>query len=257
MDKDTRPDNQREVIVIDPESNSDIDLFLEARRQERRIRRRRRTAARITSLVAAFLLGLAVGRYTRTPAQADAPEPTPAPTVKVIDPTDALPMNSASELWSDDRSRIDTPLLTADLEAETQWAIFELCSQDTDLFCATMAIAYSESRFTADLLGDNGKSVGMMQINTDYHQDRMEALGVTDLTDPVQCAAVAIDYLKELEDITGATPDDPALYMAYNMGPSGARKAIAAGRETTPYSEAVLATYRSYKEEMEWAADED
>ena len=58
---------------------------------------------------------------------------------------------------------------TADLEAETQWATFELCGQDTDLFCATMAIAYSESRFAANLLGDNGKSVGMMQINTDYH----------------------------------------------------------------------------------------
>ena len=253
MDKDTRPGDRQDWIITDPAPAQRMEGY----RRERKARRRRRTAARITALVAAFLLGLAVGRYTRTPAQAEPTlATTPAPTVRAIDPTDALPMNSASELWSDDRSRIDTPLLTADLEAETQWAIFELCGQDTDLFCATMAIAYSESRFTADLLGDNGKSVGMMQINTDYHQDRMEALGVTDLTDPVQCAAVAIDYLKELENLTGATPDDPALYMAYNMGPSGARKAIAAGRETTPYSEAVLATYRSYKEEMEWAADD-
>ena len=253
MDKDTRPGDRQDWIITDPA----LAQRMEGYRRERKARRRRRTAARITALVAAFLLGLAVGRYTRTPVQAGPTlAPTPAPTVKAIDPTDALPMNSASELWSDDRIRIDTPLLTADLEAETQWAIFELCGQDTNLFCATMAIAYSESRFTADLLGDNGKSVGMMQINTDYHQDRMEALGVTDLTDPVQCAAVAIDYLKELENLTGATPDDPALYMAYNMGPSGARKAIAAGRETTPYSEAVLATYRSYKEEMEWAADD-
>ena len=234
----------------------DLEQRLEARRKEHKARRRRRTAARITALVAAFLLGLAVGRYTRTPAQADEPEQPPATST----PAATVPATNeptAADLWSDDRSRIDTPLLTADLEAETQWAIFELCGQDTDLFCATMATAYHESRFTADLLGDNGKSVGMMQINTDYHQDRMEALGVTDLTDPVQCAAVAIDYLKELESLTGATPDDPALYMAYNMGPSGARKALAAGRETTPYSEAVLATYRSYKEEMEWAADED
>lgn len=243
MGKDTRPGDRQGWVITDP----DLAQRMEVHRKERKARRRRQTAARITALVAAFLLGLAVGRYTRPPAQADEPEPPPA----TSEPT-------AADLWSDDRSRIDTPLLDhADLEPETQWAIFDLCGQDTDLFCATMAIAYHESRFTPDLIGDDGKSVGMMQINARWHTGRMEVLGVTDLTDPEQCAAVAIDYLKELEDITGATPDDPALYMAYNMGPSGARKALDAGRETTPYSEAVLATYRSYKEEMEWAADED
>ena len=119
-----------------------------------------------------------------------------------------------------------------------------------------MAIAKHETDFMADLTGDNGGSVGMFQINTKWHTDRMERLGVTDLTDPVQCAAVALDYLQELARTTGSGFNDHALYMAYNMGPSGARKAIAVGRETTPYSEAVLATYRSYKEEMEWAADD-
>lgn len=253
MDKDTRPGDRQGWVITDP----DLAQRMEVHRKERKARRRRQTAARITALVAAFLLGLAVGRYTRPPAQADEPEPPPATST----PAATVPATSeptAADLWSDDRSRIDTPLLDhADLEPETQWAIFDLCGQDTDLFCATMAIAYHESRFTPDLIGDDGKSVGMMQINARWHTGRMEALGVTDLTDPEQCAAVAIDYLKELEDITGATPDDPALYMAYNMGPSGARKALDAGRETTPYSEAVLATYRSYKEEMEWAADED
>lgn len=74
-----------------------------------------------------------------------------APTVKVIAPADTPPLDSASELWSDDRSRIDTPLLDhASLEAETRWAIFDLCGQNTDLFCAPMAIAYHESRFTLD-----------------------------------------------------------------------------------------------------------
>lgn len=121
MDKDTRPGDQQGWIITDP----DLAQRMEAHRKKRRVRRRRQAAARITALAAAFLLGLAVGRYTRTPAQVDAPEPTvllpPAPTVKIIDPTDAPPLDSASELWSDDRSRIDTPLLSsADLEAETQ-----------------------------------------------------------------------------------------------------------------------------------------
>ena len=97
----------------------------------------------------------------------------------------------------------------------------------------------------------------MMQINTKWHTGRMEVLGVTDLTDPVQCAAVGLDYLQELARTTGSSLTDHALYMAYNMGPSGARKALAAGRTSTSYSEAVLEVYQEYMTEMEWAADED
>jgi len=116
-----------------------------------------------------------------------------------------------------------------------------------------MAIAEVESGFDTDLLGDGGDSIGMMQINTRWHTGRMEALGVTDLTDPVQCATVAIDYLLELEDIMGAGPDDHALYLAYNMGPSGARRAIRAGTAATEYSAAVMEAYRNYMTEMERA----
>lgn len=95
----------------------------------------------------------------------------------------------------------------------------------------------------------------MMQINTKYHRERMEALGITDLTDPIQSAVVAADYLKEIEGLTGATTDDPLLYMAYNMGPAGARKALLAGTESTEYSDKVLATYRGYREQMEDSSD--
>lgn len=217
----------------------------------------------IGNLLAAIIIALvlcAVVIATMEPPAAEAPAVT-RPPVQITDPaeqgTDTQDKPSASDLWSDDGSLRRIKPLDVALEAETQWAIYEACEYDSGLFCLVMAIAEHESEFKPDLQGDNGQSLGMMQINTRWHTGRMEALGVTDLTDPVQCAAVAIDYLKELEDITGATPDDPALYMAYNMGPSGARKALEAGRETTPYSEAVLATYRSYKEEMEWAADED
>ena len=63
-----------------------------------------------------------------------------------------------------------------------------------------MAIAAVESDFNPRGIGDDGDSIGMMQINTCWHTGRMAALGVTDLTDPVQCAAVAIDYLLELEE---------------------------------------------------------
>lgn len=114
-----------------------------------------------------------------------------------------------------------------------------------------MAIAEHESEFQPDLQGDNGQSIGMMQINTKWHTGRMEALGVTDLTDPVQCAAVAIDYLQELESRYGFEPESEALLMAYNMGPSGARKALNEGRTSTDYSREIMTVYQGYLEELE------
>ena len=156
------------------------------------------------------------------------------------------PAISAADLWSDDRSRIDTPLLKVPLAAETQWAIFEQCGQDADLFCSVMAIAEVESDFDANLLGDGGDSIGMMQINTCWHTGRMEALGVTDLTDPVQCATVAIDYLLELEGILEAGPGDHRLYVGYNAGPSRAKRT-----SSTAYSREIMAVYQRYIAEME------
>lgn len=222
-----------------------------------------RTAVRVTALTAALLIGIAVGRYAEPPAQAEKPGPdtaktTPPPVVQIIEPPDAsLQPAPPLELW-DAYDWTSTPLLpTAGLDAGTQWEIFEtVCGKDPDAFCALMAIAKHETDFRADLAGDNGGSLGMFQINTKWHTDRMERLSVTDLTNPVQCAKVALDYLQELARITGFGFSDHGIYMAYNMGPSGARKAQAAGRDTTAYSEAVLAYYRGYMMELEWAADE-
>lgn len=179
--------------------------------------------------------------------KAQEPEiPAPAITAPVL----AIPAAKESEitaadLWSDDRSRIDAPLLDVPLEAETQWAIFERCGQDADLFCAVMAIASVESSFDPQMVGDDGDSIGMMQINTRWHTGRMEALGVTDLTDPEQCAAVAIDYLLELEGILEAGPGEYRLYVGYNCGPSRAKRT-----GSTAYSREVMAVYQEYIEEM-------
>ena len=118
-----------------------------------------------------------------------------------------------------------------------------------------MAIARTESHFDTDAVGDNGVSIGMMQINTRWHTGRMEALGVTDLTDPVQCAAVALDYLRELSEGYGfGWITDHDLYMAYNMGPGNARTALNAGTTSSHYSRSVLAAFEECAAEMEAAA---
>lgn len=180
----------------------------------------------------------------------DKPTAPPPPAVEVQEPTP-----SPSETWSNDGSLLTIRLLDIDLDPETQWAIYQECGSDNRLFCTAMAIAYRETggTFQADAVGDNGGSIGMFQINTRWHIDRMERLGVTDLTNPVQCAAVAVDYLKELVDRYGFEPESEALLMAYNMGPGGAKNALAAGTTSTAYSREVWAAYQGYLEEMEGA----
>ena len=202
----------------------------------------------------AALAVCAVVIATMEPPKAEAPEDT-RPPVQITDPagqeTDAQDKPSASDLWSDDGSLHRIKPLAVDLDAETQWAIYEACGYDPGLFSLVMAIAEHESEFKPDLQGDNGQSLGMMQINTRWHTDRMEALGVTDLTDPVQCAAVAIDYLQELESRYGFEAESEALLMAYNMGPSGARKALNEGRTSTDYSREIMTVYQGYLAELE------
>ena len=202
----------------------------------------------------AALAVCAVVIATMEPPKAEAPEDT-RPPVQITDPagqeTDAQDKPTASDLWSDDGSLRRIKPLDVALDAETQWAIYEACGYDPGLFSLVMAIAEHESEFKPDLQGDNGQSLGMMQINTRWHTDRMEALGVTDLTDPVQCAAVAIDYLQELESRYGFEAESEALLMAYNMGPSGARKALNEGRTSTDYSREIMTVYQGYLEELE------
>ncbi len=211
---------------------------------------RLRAGGLIYGAVSAILCtGITVGGVQLAISEARKPElPVPAVTAPVLAIPEA-PAIAAADLWSDDRSRIDTPLLEVPLAAETQWTIFEQCGQDADLFCSVMAIASVESDFDPQMVGDGGDSIGMMQINTRWHTGRMEALGVTDLTDPVQCAAVAVDYLQELEGILEAGPGDQGLYVGYNCGPSRAKRT-----SSTVYSREVMTVYQGYIEEMEgWA----
>lgn len=196
--------------------------------------------------------GITIGGVQCAAREAQEPEfPVPPAAAPVLTIQPEEPVITAAGLWSDDRSRIDTPLLDVPLEAETQWAIFGQCGQDTDLFCSVMAIASVESDFDPQMVGDGGDSIGMMQINTRWHTGRMEALGVTDLTDPVQCTAVAVDYLQELEGILEAGPGGHRLYVGYNAGPSRAKRT-----SSTAYSEMVMEIYQEYIGEMEKPATE-
>lgn len=212
----------------------------------------------------AILAGSAIAMSVRVKVNGESPDvpPADAPALTVIQTAtalppkaDPLPMDNARELWSVERDRQDTPLLSADLDATMQWAIYDVCDRDNQLFCTVMAIAWKESLYQTDTIGDGGNSIGMMQINTRWNTDRMERLGVTDLTDPVQSAMVAVDLLRELAGTFDSGISDTPTLMAYNMGPTGARRAIDAGTYETTYTQEVTAMFQTYLQEMEGSHD--
>lgn len=214
----------------------------------------RRDKALLAAIIAAALALCAVIAATR-PRETEAPPSIPPANTQDAQPTDpqqpeAPAESSSSDLWSDDGSLHRLKPLDVALDTETQWAIYRAYDYDPGLFCLVMAIADHESGFDPQTVGDNGGSIGIMQINVKWHTGRMEALGVTDLTDPVQCAIVGIDYLRELESRYGFEPESETLLMAYNMGPGGARAAIQEGRTSTDYSREIMTVYRGYLEEL-------
>lgn len=213
---------------------------------------------------AAIIMGVAILISGHAEVKGESPNvpPADAPALTIIQtppappPTaDPLPMDNARELWSVERDKQDTPLLSADLDATTQWAIYDVCDRDNQLFCTVMAIAWKESLYQTDIIGDGGDSIGMMQINTRWNTDRMERLGVTDLTDPVQSAMVAVDLLRELAETFDSGISDTTTLMAYNMGPTGAKRAMDAGTYETTYTQEVIAMLQTYLQEMEGSHD--
>lgn len=77
------------------------------------------------------------------------------------------------------------------------------------------AMAQRESNYIADAVGDNGASIGLLQIQSRWHSERMERLGCTNLLDPYQNVIVGVDYLAELLEQYG---DIAKALTAYNRG---------------------------------------
>lgn len=78
-----------------------------------------------------------------------------------------------------------------------------------------MAMAYKESTYNVNSVGDGGDSYGLLQVQPKWHYKRMQKLGCTDLLDPYQNVTVGVDYLCELLSRYGSI--DKAL-TAYNKG---------------------------------------
>lgn len=98
------------------------------------------------------------------------------------------------------------------------------------------AVIKRESGYIVEIMGDNGRSYGLMQIQLRWHSGRMEKLGCTDLLDPFQNVTVGIDYLSELYKYYG---DIGLALTAYNGGYKYADK-YKAKDMVSQYAQAVL-----------------
>lgn len=107
------------------------------------------------------------------------------------------------------------------------------------------AIAYHESRFIPTVKNKN--CVGLMQVNTKVHAERIEKYYWTadDMTDPYKNITVAADLLNELYETYG--DDNPVVLMLYS---GSSWKTIEKYKEygfLTPYVEDVLTRSAKYE----------
>lgn len=93
------------------------------------------------------------------------------------------------------------------------------CQESGVPYALALAVIEKETGFR-NVIGDDGASCGFMQVQERWHWDRMERLGVTDLSDPFWNFRVGCDFLAELLD---KYPVEEAL-TAYNsrapLGPA-------------------------------------
>lgn len=122
------------------------------------------------------------------------------------------------------------------LEHDLQLLIFNLCEERGIDPAIIIAMIYRESSFRPHVIGDSGRSYGLMQIMPRWNKDRMKELGCNDLLDPYQNVTVGIDCFADYYDQSGSIVWS---LMAYNGGPSYANRLTKEGR-VSQYAKDIL-----------------
>lgn len=131
---------------------------------------------------------------------------------------------------------------------EAQIYTYCICKQYGVRYDLVVALIEKESGYKFDKVGDDGHSIGYMQIYEECHRDRMERLNVTDLMNPYQNVLVGIDYLSELIERYGTIQDALA---AYNYGEKGAREHLwSNGVYVYSYNSAIMQRMKEIEEEV-------
>lgn len=138
---------------------------------------------------------------------------------------------------------------SVDLDPELQEWIFDTCEgrKISPFIVFAMIERESDCDPECQTLTSREDSVGLMQIQARWHQDRMDRLGVVDLADPKGNILVGVDYLTELFH---KNPDTRWVLDAYNGGIGHANK-MKELDFVTDYSKAVMERAKEMEDEWE------
>jgi hypothetical protein len=191
----------------------------------------------VTLAAAALVTGVvACSLPTEEPPELQLPTPVVAIPIESLEPTDL-------QVWEEDpyeSEKIEQALVEqgyfrddVPLSYEDQDFLHTACQESGVPYALALAVIERETQFQ-NLVGDDGASLGYMQVQERWHWDRMERLGVTDLMNPFGNFRVGCDFLAELLE---KYPTQEAL-TAYNSGSPGYNQ----------YSYDVMANYEKWKE---------
>ena len=123
-----------------------------------------------------------------------------------------------------------------------------LCKQYDVPYALVLAMIECESGYVFDAVGDDGNSIGYMQIYEKCHTDRMERLGVNDLKNPYHNVYVGIDFISYLLEKYGTIQD---ALTAYNYGESGAWEHMwSKGKYVYSYNEKIMQRMKEIEEAL-------
>ncbi len=118
-------------------------------------------------------------------------------------------------------------------------------------YYTALALIEKESGYRYDNAGDNGASKGLMQINEQWHLERMEDCGATDLYNPFDNMRVGVNFLAEIQDKYLESSGEQCVLMVYNMGATTAKKNWANGVYSTSYTRKILQRAKEIKQELQ------
>ena len=210
-----------EAMAHSEEEGNDVMKRIDNAKRRRTRMERRQRRARIIWLVtifvwAAFLLFILLWLTPRASNDEKAGAKNPGEIAYVETAVEDMAEDFENEkieaaLYETGYFRADVPL-----DGETQALLRSACEEAGITYELALAVIRQETEFR-NVVGDNGDSIGYMQIQPRWHEERMERLGVTDLADPYSNFRVGCDFLAEL--LEKYTMEDALT--AYNSGKPG------------------------------------
>lgn len=144
-----------------------------------------------------------------------APETTSETTFLLATESETIPYQAETETTIETDPEDDYIFYDIPFDIETQKEIIKICSEFGFSYELILGMISVESSFRPGVIGDNGKSFGLMQIQPRWWDETMDREGVTNLLDPLQNVRCGCAILRELKDKYGT---EYKALQAYNTG---------------------------------------